>query len=269
MSNPDEIPRLAADLVAKLPPGQVRSLAVALAQRATAGTPVSPAEVLESLPQPEARKAVGEFLDAWRSRAPTMAAESVAAALCAAAWTAERFGKESVTELVWTGVGTGTIPLRRTEQVLLELVESAHERLLFVSYAVYRARTLGEALLRAVNRGVLLTLVLEPSDLEEGDSVSKALGALHPQLAQKAEVLVWPAEKRMRDEHGHAGVLHAKCAVADGKLLFLSSAHLTEPALTVNMELGVLIRGGPLPNRIVEHFDSLRQAGVLAPKVVM
>jgi len=35
-----------------------------------------------------------------------------------------------------------------------------------------------------------------------------------------------------------------KCAVADGEWLFLSSANLTQQAFTINMELGMLVRGG-------------------------
>ena len=53
--------------------------------------------------------------------------------------------------------------------------------------------------------------------------------------------------------------------VADGHWLFLSSANLTEYALSLNMELGVLIRGGPLPRQVEDHFSGLIAAGELAP----
>ena len=69
---------------------------------------------------------------------------------------------------------------------------------------------------------------------------------------------------RQRRHSGKAGVLHVKCAVADSRWLFLSSANLTEYAFTVNMELGVLISGGPLPGQVETHCDQLVQAGVLA-----
>jgi hypothetical protein len=52
---------------------------------------------------------------------------------------------------------------------------------------------------------------------------------------------------------------------ANKRLLFLSSANLTEYAFTVNMELGVLIQGGNLPSDIVEHFDKLIEEEVLVP----
>jgi hypothetical protein len=73
-----------------------------------------------------------------------------------------------------------------------------------------------------------------------------------------------PLEKRPRDENGKPGILHVKCAVADGRWLFLSSANLTEYAFTINMELGLLVTGGNLPRQVQEHFDRLIEAGVLA-----
>ena len=46
-------------------------------------------------------------------------------------------------------------------------------------------------------------------------------------------------------------------------MLFVSSANLTEYALTLNMELGVLVRGGSLPPRVADHFTRLIERGVL------
>ena len=62
-----------------------------------------------------------------------------------------------------------------------------------------------------------------------------------------AAVYVWPMDKRPIDGNGHHGSLHAKCAVADDAVLFVSSANLTAYALTLNMELGLLVQGGFAP----------------------
>jgi phosphatidylserine/phosphatidylglycerophosphate/cardiolipin synthase-like enzyme len=59
--------------------------------------------------------------------------------------------------------------------------------------------------------------------------------------------------------------IRVKCAVADEKLLFLSSANLTEYAFTVNMELGILIQCVNLPSDVVKHFDKLILVRVLIP----
>ena len=71
-------------------------------------------------------------------------------------------------------------------------------------------------------------------------------------------------DKRPKDDSGKHGILQVKCALADGRWLFLSSANLTEYAFTLNMELGLLITGGHLPRQAEDHFDRLIQTGVLA-----
>jgi phosphatidylserine/phosphatidylglycerophosphate/cardiolipin synthase-like enzyme len=58
-------------------------------------------------------------------------------------------------------------------------------------------------------------------------------------------------------------MMHAKCAVADEDILFVSSANLTEFALTINMEMGILIRDGYMPGMVVRHFEALVQEGTL------
>jgi phosphatidylserine/phosphatidylglycerophosphate/cardiolipin synthase-like enzyme len=45
--------------------------------------------------------------------------------------------------------------------------------------------------------------------------------------------------------------------------MFLSSANLTEYAFTINMELGLLVTGGTLPERVQRHFERLVTAGTL------
>ncbi len=59
------------------------------------------------------------------------------------------------------------------------------------------------------------------------------------------------------------GALHVKCAVGDASLLLLSSANLTHYALNLNMEMGILVRGGALPRRVAAHFMSLIDKGAI------
>jgi phosphatidylserine/phosphatidylglycerophosphate/cardiolipin synthase-like enzyme len=82
-------------------------------------------------------------------------------------------------------------------------------------------------------------------------------------VASACSVYYWPQEQRNRDDNnGKVGILHVKCAVADGRLMFLSSANFTEYAFTINMELGLLVTGGKLPGQVERHFDSLVEASV-------
>jgi phosphatidylserine/phosphatidylglycerophosphate/cardiolipin synthase-like enzyme len=53
------------------------------------------------------------------------------------------------------------------------------------------------------------------------------------------------------------GSVHAKCAVADGELAFITSANLTSAAMERNMELGVLVKGGELPSELHRHLEAL------------
>jgi phosphatidylserine/phosphatidylglycerophosphate/cardiolipin synthase-like enzyme len=66
----------------------------------------------------------------------------------------------------------------------------------------------------------------------------------------------------MIDAKGRA-VLHAKCIVVDGQTALVTSANPTPAAYTRNIELGVVVRGGPIPAQIVSHFSSLISTGVL------
>jgi cardiolipin synthase len=84
-------------------------------------------------------------------------------------------------------------------------------------------------------------------------------------VAACSTVYYWPKENRPVGDHNKAGILHVKCAVADGEWLFLSSANLTQQAFTINMELGILLRGGALPGKVAQQFEWLIQDGVLHP----
>ncbi|MBA3534349.1 MAG: hypothetical protein H0T73_20705 [Ardenticatenales bacterium] len=87
--------------------------------------------------------------------------------------------------------------------------------------------------------------------------------ALGEEVAQQAEIYLWPPAKRPVGPSGKPGALHAKCAVADQTFLFLSSANLTDYAMKRNIELGVLVQGGALPAQVTTQFGRLIQSGVL------
>ena len=67
---------------------------------------------------------------------------------------------------------------------------------------------------------------------------------------------------RPKTAKGTRASLHAKCAVADGDRLLVSSANLTEFALTVNI-VGLLVEGDDAPRRVQAHLESLIDSGIL------
>ena len=139
------------------------------------------------------------------------------------------------------------------------MISGASVDLLLVSFAAYKVAALVTALDAAAQRGITVRLVLETSDDSTGAlSVDAALA--FNALGDRAEIYIWPLARR---PPGVPSVLHAKAVVADERVAFVSSANLTGSGLEHNLELGVLIRGGPVPHRISEHFRSLMASGVL------
>ncbi len=110
-----------------------------------------------------------------------------------------------------------------------------------------------------------ITVVVETPSTADVENEYSTLRALGNDVAACSRVYYWPKEKRRQDRSGKVGILHVKCAVADGTWLFLSSANLTEYAFTINMELGTLIRGGQLPAQVEANFAALIAQGVLQP----
>jgi phosphatidylserine/phosphatidylglycerophosphate/cardiolipin synthase-like enzyme len=220
-------------------------------------------QIVGKISQPHYRSLVAGFLDSWQSEAKTVGPEVVAAGLLAAGQSEQTHQQQQSVELVWTGPDVGVVPLRRTEQALLQVIDSASRWATVVSYAVYNIPRICEALVRAADRGVLINVVIETPDRLEGQNTYDTLKALGPSVAARCGVFLWPLEKRERDLNGKPGILHVKCAVADGRWLFLSSANLTEYAFTLNMELGLLITGGSLPQQVESHFERMIQTGVL------
>ncbi|NDD65508.1 MAG: hypothetical protein EBZ36_16265, partial [Acidobacteria bacterium] len=94
-------------------------------------------------------------------------------------------------------------------------------------------------------------------DRIEGAGEYDTIRALGADITSCASIYYWPREHRDIGDNGKAGILHVKCVVADGELMLLSSANLTHQAFTVNMELGVLIRGGNIPAKVDQQFMSL------------
>ncbi|HEY6331055.1 MAG TPA: DISARM system phospholipase D-like protein DrmC [Blastocatellia bacterium] len=252
----------AGELARCIPGNIIRSLALAFAGSVIWDVAESRGRVLAGIAQPHYRSLAGQFVACYESHAGHISPQTAAMALMTAA-EAERVHHDSQSlELVWTGPDSGHIPCRRTEQAILQILDSAVDRITLVSYAVYRVPHVRDALIRAAGRGVSVKVILETPDRNEGGNEYDTIRALGDKVAACTSLYYWPAEHRVCDESGKRGILHVKCAVSDGARLFLSSANLTEYAFTINMELGLLVTGGNLPRSIEEHFDRLVSSGV-------
>jgi phosphatidylserine/phosphatidylglycerophosphate/cardiolipin synthase-like enzyme len=240
-----------------LPPSAVRQLAASLEGKATTSA------ALNSVALPQERIVVQALLDRWASEPNSPTPSALAAALLTAAHTRTALRRRTETALVWTGPTAPEATFRRTDQALQQVIESAQSELLIVTFAAYRVPHLLDALRKAVARGITVRFVAESPEESEGklhSSLAHALGDLLDSL----KIYVWPRERRATDEAGRFGMLHAKCALADRKMLLVSSANFTENALLLNMELGLLVTGGPLPEQVYAHFQSLEARGDLS-----
>jgi len=247
-------------LAGQLPAKIVESLAEAISTKSTSSL-VN--EISQRIPHHHYRDQAMMFVSFWRTAAATVDAQIVATALLTAAMAEQQHRDSQSVELVWTGPETDDLAFRRTEQAILQVLDSAQERITLVSFAVYRIPNIAKALVKAAQRGVRLTVIVETPDKLGGENEYNTIRALGSEVAARSSVYFWPKEKRKLSESNKPGLLHIKCAVADGQWLFLSSANLTQQAFTINMELGTLIRGGSLPQKVETQFEKLIQAGTL------
>lgn len=218
----------------------------------------------QTVPQAQFQEQIESLLTAWQAQAESISALSLALMLRTASQMIEVYRHQQQLALVWTGpTPLVSSVLRRTDQALLQLIESAQERLLIVSFAVYKTQRIAQALATAIQRGVQLSLCLETPETSEGKIAHDTLRQFGSAVTDHARIYIWPLTQRPITATGQHGSLHAKAAVADGQLLFISSANLTDYAMTVNMELGVLIQGGALPAQVESHFRQLIEAQVL------
>jgi phosphatidylserine/phosphatidylglycerophosphate/cardiolipin synthase-like enzyme len=115
------------------------------------------------------------------------------------------------------------------------------------------------ALKGAIERGVEISFLLE--DPEAGHIAIDSPGLIRSALPG-ARIYLW-------DSSGHGsggtGVVHAKCVLADRKCVFITSANLTNAAMEKNMELGIKVTGGGIPEQLGAHFDSMIAKRIICP----
>jgi phosphatidylserine/phosphatidylglycerophosphate/cardiolipin synthase-like enzyme len=219
--------------------------------------------LVNGIVQRKAREALSFLFTVWDTKAPHLPSRSVSWALRAAS-KADEFRRQWQTlELVWTGPAPLASPLRRTDQALLDLIQNARQSVMIVMFAAYKIPEIVTALTQAIRRGVAVTLIVESAEESGGKTAFETIAAMAGTLTKMAAIYVWPLKKRPRDAGGRYGSLHAKCAVADDSVALISSANLTDYALNLNMELGVLVRGGDVPRQIAAHLRQLIEQGIL------
>lgn len=249
-------------LVADMPEELVVGLAGALQKVENGNWSKLEKKAKQAAKQPGIKQQVVGFIEYWRVYYPQVTTESVSLAMLTAAQVANYYQQAQQLEIVWTGPDSQVIPLRRTDQALLQLINESRQSLHIISFAVYKADKIAQAIVAAANRGVSICIYLETPDTSESKMSFDTVKALGPAVADSSQLYVWPKEKRPLTEDGKFGSLHAKIALADGRLLLVSSANLTDYAMTLNMEMGVMIHGGDSPEQVERHLARLVEQGI-------
>lgn len=203
---------------------------------------------------------IANFFSAW-GNAPTIRAAEIASAFKTAIRTASIMESRSAIDLVWTGPSTGLVPIRHTEQVLCELIDSAITSIFLVSFVAYGVDSIVKALRKAIAKGVGISILLEASQAHGGTIDHDSIAVLKSALPTSS-FYVWSGSSKQATDMQRNSV-HAKCAVADGSMAFITSANLSLAAMERNMELGVLVRGGELPKNLQRHLEALITTGVI------
>lgn len=246
--------------VLELPAGHVRKLAAALVPFDQAG-PLARSAATAAVPTPIFRAHARAVLDAWGD-VPEITGRGLALTLTAAADAVERVRATQSVDIAWTGPATPEVPVRLTREVLLEVIRSASNSLILVSFAAYRVADVIDELSVAVGRGVDVRLVLEGAEAD-GGTLRFAASDAFSELGRTVTFYEWPLDERPVMAAGSRAAMHAKTAIADEHTALVTSANLTGHAIEANMELGLLVHGGPVPVRLVRHFRQLMVDGVL------
>jgi cardiolipin synthase len=207
---------------------------------------------------PAAAGLVDQLINAWR--ATTVTADELALMLLAAGHVFTKAANQQSIELVWTGPTTPFVSARRTEQALLQVINAAEQTLFITSFVAYDVSTIVKALNAASDRGVVISMLLELPQDHGGSITFDAIGKMST-LVTTARLYAW----RDKTDPFSDGRVHAKVAVADGRMCFITSANLTGHAMEKNMEAGVLIMGGHLPRLLGDHLRSLVDTKLVSP----
>ena len=249
-------------VVCCLPPTVLKNIVAVLLNDSSRVNQHLKHRILSQISIPKFRRSVSELLDLWAKENPDLNSSSLATALMSSDYSAKQIRQELSVELVWTGPEANTIPLRRTDRVLLQLIEEARTEITLISFAVYKIPEIAKALLSALNRGVKVRLIAESPEVA-GKIPFGIQEALGKKIIEQAQVFIWLKQKRPVDKEGRCGSLHIKAAIADARKLFVTSANLTEYAFTLNMEMGVLIQSDRLANQVIRQIEDLIKQDIL------
>lgn len=193
----------------------------------------------------------------------------------AAAWlqTLEKANARTATpDLVWSGPEVPGIHARDTRRVYEELIGTAERSLWISTFAYFDGPRVFSVLARRMEAVPALRVKMLVN-IQRGRGDTTKAESLVRRFADGFWGTDWPGssrpavfyDPRSLEPDGPAGVLHAKAVVADGEVVFVTSANLTDAALNRNIELGILLRDRALATSVSSHFQGLIDGKLLLP----
>jgi len=203
---------------------------------------------------PGFRAHAGAIADGWIAESPGVPGAGLALSL-EALLKAERARVEQRLEAVWTGPALEIVDCRATRAVQLALVQKAEQSITLMTF-----NATDEELLDALNdanaRGVEVKLIAETVGFDHDPM------PVFNRLHRGVKLYEWLAESR-EQSGAYIARLHAKVLMADAKRALVTSANLSRAAALKNIEIGVLVTGGPFPAELAAQVDQLIAVDVL------
>lgn len=251
----DEFARILAQVAAELPAGHLAAW-VEVLDAATHPTTAVEAALIDARPGYTVAGTARRLMDSWRNHASHLPGTAVGLALRSAA-NVHQHTRSRRTTLAISGPSSPSVPVRLTSSVIVEVIRAAHHHLLVVSFAAYGVAEVLRELVAAAGRGVHIDLVLEEAHADGGALRGQAgAAAAFSILRDQATFWHWPAHQRPTSGNSRAA-LHAKLVAADTSTALISSANLTDRAMSTNLEVGVVLRDPDVVSRLVAHFTAL------------
>ncbi len=252
----------AIESVAAMPCDVADGLAGSLRAQAPQGDPVAIATVIASLPA-RWRDPVRGLLLAANSCRPPVSLDAVALAVQASCATFSSAASRHEVELVWSGPMVVQSTFRRTDRAWIDVIDAAQATLWLASFSVGAVERVEESLLSALDRGVDVRMLFEHSADSGGTLRYDGFSSFDRRVMDRARLYSWIPSKRELAPNGNIALMHAKAVVADAHAMFVTSANLSGAALERNLEVGVIVRGGPQPRWLYERFESLLTGGLI------
>lgn len=159
-----------------------------------------------------------------------------------AAVIAERRGRSTPPELVWTGPESRRSGARDTAVVLADLFTKATSRVLMAGFVFDHAADVLRPLYEAMRRGVTCRLFADAEAAEDFTRENWPFGPPFPEVYGFVP------------DEGVFASLHAKCVVVDGHWVFVTSANFTQRGQSRNVEVGVVLEDPKLAEVLEAQF---------------